>query len=494
MKLLLTLLFTILHSNLSAQLFIKGIINNDNHEEVYLFEPINCFYNGSFLKPNSLIHLSNDNYFEEQIELKHPSMISLSVGIRRIYFYGEPGDTIEMAIDVNKFSSTSPNGGIKFYGKNHKGNEYFNLLNWQSGRKFGEYENIADDSLHFRKTNDFKATDFALNKVTSYFDTLLNKKQITSEFYNTIVPGIKAILITREIRYLLVEQNKMTFKEALAKANRIYQHYPVTSDMIKCSAFGNSIAYYYFKTLAAIAMHATSEHLKDSSLIVNGKKVLINNNLVYWLYAPKNMQEILWASSLIDLKKSYADRFGQNDVDAFLALHPESPYRHYVVSAFNHYDLPSNHSDSALIKILNDTDSKKFDEFISSNFKGKRIYVDIWASWCVPCKQEFAFMESVDSFCEKNNIEILYVSIDRPNMKNAMIRNIYAYNLAGYHIRANKSMYTDIENIFSDENKFFTIPRYLLINEKGVVVNANAPRPSSGNELFKEMQTDFKID
>lgn len=474
-----------------GQLIIKGFIKDHNHNKVDLFEPINGFYNQDFPGPNSEIQISRKGYFEKKIKLDNRNMLCLRIGIEPVYFFAEPGDTINIMIDANKFSDYSPNGGIIFKGKNSKGNEYFNSFNWQPGRKFGDFAHIADDSLHFRETNDFNAIYLALNRVTSHFDTLLNRKLITQSFYDVVVPGIKAVLVTSEIRYLFVGQNSMSFKQSMALANKIYRKVPVTLSMIKQNVFGSYVAYYYYDAMAG--KHYSSIHLADSMLTVRGKKVFVNSNLVYWLYAPKEVQEILWAQSLISLKKMFADHYGESDVDAFLALHPNSPVKRYLIYSFKELDSPVNAQDSSLIIRIQDTTAKTFSDYIKRHFHGKKLYVDLWASWCVPCKQEFSFAKDVDSFCNKNDIKVLYISIDEPNMKSAMLRDIYAYNLKGYHTRVSKELYLSIKKVFYPESQVFTVPRYILINEKGKVINSDAPRPSSGNKLFNVMKNDFKL-
>jgi thiol-disulfide isomerase/thioredoxin len=46
------------------------------------------------------------------------------------------------------------------------------------------------------------------------------------------------------------------------------------------------------------------------------------------------------------------------------------------------------------------------------DFKGQYIYVDIWASWCLPCRQEAPFFEALKERYKAKNLVFLSLSID----------------------------------------------------------------------------------
>lgn len=47
-----------------------------------------------------------------------------------------------------------------------------------------------------------------------------------------------------------------------------------------------------------------------------------------------------------------------------------------------------------------------------STFKGKVVYLDFWASWCVPCRETFPFMNQLREKFAKDGLEIVAVNID----------------------------------------------------------------------------------
>ena len=48
-----------------------------------------------------------------------------------------------------------------------------------------------------------------------------------------------------------------------------------------------------------------------------------------------------------------------------------------------------------------------------SNYRGQVVLLDIWASWCVPCKQELPMLDDIASRLHHRGVEVLAVSVDQ---------------------------------------------------------------------------------
>jgi len=122
-----------------------------------------------------------------------------------------------------------------------------------------------------------------------------------------------------------------------------------------------------------------------------------------------------------------------------------------------------------------------------SDFKGKYVYIDIWATWCPPCKREIPYLQRLEKELHEKNIEFVSISVDDPNgrrgSKNAWKNMVNARNLSGTHLFADKSFQSDFIAAF----RINSIPRFILIDPNGNIVDANAKRPSNPmlkNELL----------
>ncbi len=139
---------------------------------------------------------------------------------------------------------------------------------------------------------------------------------------------------------------------------------------------------------------------------------------------------------------------------------------------------------------LNGTISPTFDDYQNydgtttslDDLKGKYVYVDVWATWCGPCKREIPFLKEVEEKYHGKNIAFVSMSIDDDKSHNgswekaeqnwkAMVAD---KDLGGIQIFAPKGWQSD----FVTGYKIKGIPRFILIGPEGNVIDASAPRPS----------------
>jgi thiol-disulfide isomerase/thioredoxin len=119
---------------------------------------------------------------------------------------------------------------------------------------------------------------------------------------------------------------------------------------------------------------------------------------------------------------------------------------------------------------------------LRSALKNGPYYVDIWATWCGPCKAEFKFNASLSALLREYNVKPLYLSIDKDIDDEDWKNMIKYYKLPGIHLRANDNLRKDIANKLG-KNKRFSIPRYVIIDKNGGIVNSDAERPSGLDDL-----------
>lgn len=120
------------------------------------------------------------------------------------------------------------------------------------------------------------------------------------------------------------------------------------------------------------------------------------------------------------------------------------------------------------------------------DFKGKYVYVDVWATWCGPCIQEIPSLKKLHKDYEGKNLAIVSLSIDKMKDKEKWKKMVADKNLTGTQIMADNEWQSDFVRGYGITG----IPRFILIDPDGNIVDNNAPRPSDPTlrKLFSELE------
>lgn len=117
-----------------------------------------------------------------------------------------------------------------------------------------------------------------------------------------------------------------------------------------------------------------------------------------------------------------------------------------------------------------------------SDLKGKYIYIDLWATWCAPCRAEIPYLQKLEEKYHGKNIEFVSISIDKLKDNEKWKKFVTDKHLGGTQLFADK----DWESEFVMNYGVTGIPRFILIDPQGNILKSDAPRPSDV-ELDKEL-------
>lgn len=120
------------------------------------------------------------------------------------------------------------------------------------------------------------------------------------------------------------------------------------------------------------------------------------------------------------------------------------------------------------------------------DLKGKYVYVDVWATWCGPCKKEIPFLKDLDEEYKGKDIAFVSLSIDKMEHKEKWLKMIKDEDLKGIQIIADKDWNSEFVSAYNIKG----IPRFILIDKEGNIIDSNAPRPSDPNlkEVLEELE------
>lgn len=131
---------------------------------------------------------------------------------------------------------------------------------------------------------------------------------------------------------------------------------------------------------------------------------------------------------------------------------------------------------------LNNTVSPSFDyenhkggKTKLEDFKGKYVYIDVWATWCGPCRAEIPALKKVEEKYHDQNIVFVSISVDVDKDHDKWKNFVSEKQLGGVQLFADKNWNSDFMKGFG----VISIPRFILIDPNGKVVNSDAKRPSN---------------
>jgi len=469
--------------NLRSEVTITGKITGKNPTEVKYTVPINgvCYWGFSE-------SVKSDSVGNFQIKMKadKPAFVSISVSgedLNKIVI--EPGVKYKVAIDMankaNKLTVLSPN---------EKGQEFYRSLPNPSFVSMDARKLNKDTTVLLLKTKIATLKEAELSPLKK----LLASNEITPAFYK-LVEADRNCYFSAVLGYTLLMRFDRFYIDHPANypadmnqlINSIYADYPANNKQLDNSTFWYDYAKSYLDVKEYVNKDFNSQEIRaiakkgfiNTHIFAEAQKRLTEPNLEYFKAAHIHFTAIQkrYEKELISL------------FDQFKKDYPRSPFTKYlepqitpIVEFHKKAELPANPE----IKVVDN-----YQKFNSLNeavaqFKGKKLFVDVWATWCGPCKEEFQYKDKLQALLKKNNIQVLYISIDKVDQEKQWKDMISFYNLEGYHIRTNEKLYADLIKLYN-QNGMIAIPWYLLIDENGNIVKEHASRPSEIDKLEEEI-------
>ncbi len=234
-----------------------------------------------------------------------------------------------------------------------------------------------------------------------------------------------------------------------------------------------------------------------SNIIFSGKGTVTNNYILERVKFSKT--DLFNAKTYFSLEKSAFDvkieefkkasvAISTTGVDSLIVAQIGNDDTRFLDYLNKNYQTKYN----SAVKFAKGKPSPKFLDFENykggttslDDLKGKYVYIDVWATWCGPCKQQIPFLKKIEDKYHGKNIEFVSISTDRPNKYDAWKKMIVDRNMGGIQLYAGNN------NTFSRDYQINSIPRFILVDPEGNIVDADAPRPSDPRliELFNSLK------
>lgn len=396
------------------------------------------------------INILEDGQFRDTLFDLSPGYYRISLDKESSTLFLKPGTEISVNLDYILFDET-----LKFDGNGSAENNYLSAT-FLSNEKLGDtltykYFGNLDEENFIHKVTDLKEKQLAFLK---------NQEGLSEEFKKL-----------EEANILYTWANRMQNYEAQKKYVSGDNDFKVSDDF---KSFNDQLS---LNNSELANLTSYRDYLQNyySAQIVSDEDLSKDYSLNYMKLIADEVKNESLKNSLLYADAKYGITYTpevQPYFDVFMAASSNEEHKKDIKEKYD-----------KLVKVSKGQPSPKFENYENydgtttslEDLKGKYVYVDVWATWCGPCKREIPHLKEITEKYKAKDITFVSMSIDNPKDHDKWQEMVAAENLKGVQIFAPNAWESD----FVQDYSILGIPRFILIDKNGIIVNSNAPRPSS---------------
>lgn len=123
------------------------------------------------------------------------------------------------------------------------------------------------------------------------------------------------------------------------------------------------------------------------------------------------------------------------------------------------------------------------------DYRGKYVYIDLWATWCKPCIAQLPFLEDLRKDYKNKNLYIVSIATDDDKTARSQGGPVKAWKDFLKKERPTGIQLLAVDNQFMIDYLVSGIPRFILLDPQGKIIDSDAPRPFDPElkKKFKEL-------
>jgi thiol-disulfide isomerase/thioredoxin len=213
-----------------------------------------------------------------------------------------------------------------------------------------------------------------------------------------------------------------------------------------------------------------------------------------WIGSTKNFPDViteqLTYQQILSLVNDKDLRQTEALAKAFINRFPSSPYNSNVRKKLTSLKtLLLQNEVNASIKIFDNYKTTNSIYEVIKSFKGKVVYVDVWGTWCGPCKEELKFIPQLKSAFKDKDVAFVYLDMDEDDRDAIWKEFIKVNSLSGTHLRKNRQAIDAFwkELLVNSADKTPSYPQYFIFDKEGKLTTEKASHPSRTKDLYKQI-------
>lgn len=409
--------------------------------------------------------VDNDGNFNIEVKLDKPKQLVL-MGNSQIFFMAVPGDSIHITFNDSGVPGALATD-VVFSGDRAETNNVLTAYEKNKPLDSQRLEQIYQEETATAFTAYMDAQTPAL---ITYMDKSLKQHKNDLYLKEYIMADQKYAILNTKLTFNAYAGARGLQVNDMLDLTEILENLPT----LEMADFINTQQTSQFLYYIAGAMRTkTSETLTDKSTPEDGQAAFLNT-----VSAIKDnallKSKMVYRSAINDFE-SNGITFFENNKEAIKNLVIPAAYtalaKRYKETK-NLLENPSIPNNAQLLK-FNSTDATAYLDEIIANAKGKVIYIDNWATWCGPCKQEF--QQASPALYAKFKDQVEFVYLCHQSDPKGYEPSIAKYKIAGKHyfLTQQESM-----PVFQQLN-LQGFPTYTIINKKGEIASSDTTyRPS----------------
>nr|WP_295863994.1 TlpA disulfide reductase family protein [uncultured Chitinophaga sp.] len=454
------------------QVILKGIYKNTPDPVITANIPVDGkqFSGASIRLPLD----ATTGAFQQVVDIKKPGFLTLTNNWNQVRLFVTPGQTYTIEADSSYYNVS---------GDQQAGQDLIKTFDFRDDTR------IAAANLNKIPAAEARvaAAKEAADKKKAAVETLFREGKISEAFRQALLSSIDInYLSTLSDNFFFTFREKEQQPEAVAQFRKDFL--PVWKKIYdEAAPFTQLLIAPGYSWM--LERYDSYQEIADSGKLIFQPGIPEIQKIDFFKTTLKGATlEYAWANSIISgIGANLYEKEWIGNFRDFRQQFPHSqltPYLEKKVQKVIAYYDADKRPNKAVQYLANYDKMNQFKE-VAAALKGKVTYIDLWATWCSPCRAELQYSLELHDTLHQLGVQTVYLSIDNDNADKAWKQMAQRLPLKGINLRTNKALHQDINRIVP---KFNGIPRYIILDKNGDVAVWDAKRPSDNLELIKQLK------